>query len=147
MKERGRATNGLWPLIVVPILIVGLGIVIARFDAFKEYREYSGRQTIPESLVQSGRTGRQLRLLEYLPLDGVRLQDFDRTLQPEEMPSSTIIASQIRQSPARHACRRLHLAPRISRPTCASMPPAPQDARSRKHRPPAAPLHAPARRK
>jgi hypothetical protein len=98
-ERPGPAVTGrLWPLIAIPLVLCALGLGIARFDVFHSYREYVGRETVPETLTRSGRTGKELRLLDYRPIDGVRLEGFDNTLPPEAMPSTVILEPEVVRS-------------------------------------------------
>ena len=87
-----------WLVVAVPVLILVLGLAIDRFDLFHELREHVNSRAVPETLVRSGRTGRELRLLDYRPLAGISLEGFDSTLAPEELPSSTLVAEVARKS-------------------------------------------------
>jgi hypothetical protein len=98
-ERPGPAVTGrLWPLIAIPLVLCALGLGIARFDVFHSYREYVGRETVPETLTRSGRTGKELRLLDYRPIDGVRLEGFDNTPPPEAMPSTVILEPEVVRS-------------------------------------------------
>lgn len=75
-------------LLLLPILIGGIGLIIGYTDSFTKYRNYVSGQTIPDVLVKSGKTGKEVRMLEYRSLAGFELEGFDRDLAPADMPSS-----------------------------------------------------------
>ena len=83
--------RGLWPLVVTALLILGIGLGVSRFDAFPRFRAYVGNASVPKTLVRLGRSGKALRLLDYRSLAGTRLEGFDSKIEPEKMPSTTIL--------------------------------------------------------
>ena len=94
-EHRGAATGRTWPLIALPVAICALGIGVAQLGFFQQYRDYVSPTTIPEALVRSGQTGKQLGLiLENFPVEGLRLAGFDMMLPQEEMPSTTILGAE-----------------------------------------------------
>lgn len=86
------------PLFLIPILISCVGLVISYTDSFSVFRAFSDSQTIPSILAESGRTGKELRLLEYGHLANVRLESFATEIAPSDMPSSKNIEEIARQS-------------------------------------------------
>ncbi len=77
-----------FPLFLLPIVIGGVGLAINHADGFLGFRNYVQGRTIPDVLVKSGRTGKELRLIEYRSLADFELEGFDRDLAPKDMPSS-----------------------------------------------------------
>ena len=85
-----------WWLVVFPLVIVALGTAAQNLTLFDDLRSFVGGRVIPDVLSKSGRTGKEFRLLEYQPLRGIQWQSFERELGPDEMPSTRILADQIR---------------------------------------------------
>lgn len=75
-------------LFLLPVVIGGIGLAIKYTDGFIEFRDYAQGRTIPDVLVRSGKTGKEVRLLEYRSLAKFELEGFDRDLAPGDMPSS-----------------------------------------------------------
>ncbi|MDH3378408.1 MAG: CotH kinase family protein [Gammaproteobacteria bacterium] len=78
-------------LFFIPTIIGGIGLAITSSDSFVEFREYVRGKTIPEILVKSGRTGKELRLLEYESLSKFHLEQFEKDLPPSSMPSTRLL--------------------------------------------------------
>lgn len=94
-----RATQRrLFPIILFPILICGLGAAVVYFDAFREFRQHASGSEIPRELVASGRTGKELQLLEYQSLADVDLEGFDKNLPPNEIPSTKLLGATASES-------------------------------------------------
>ena len=75
-------------LLIIPIFVGVTEVVIKYTDSFPGIRDYVKGRTIPDVLVRSGKTGKEMRLLEYRSLSNFELEGFDRDVSPEDMPSS-----------------------------------------------------------
>jgi len=85
-------------ILLFPIIISGMGAAIAYIDAFQMFREYVIGGVIPDELVSSGRTGKELRLLEYRSLVDIDLEGFDKNLPADDMPSTILLNTMAAQS-------------------------------------------------
>lgn len=95
---RSSSKHRLFSIIIFPILVSGLGFAIVRFDIFQEFRNHVSGVSIPSELVTSGRTGKELRLLEYRSLANVELEGFDKDLNADEMPSTSVLDQEAKNS-------------------------------------------------
>ena len=95
---RSSLRNSSWILVAIPLLFVALGLSIEHFNLFPDLRAHVGERTVPETLVRSGRTGRELRLLDYRSLAGISLEGFDTKVPQEEMPSTVNVRDIARQA-------------------------------------------------
>ena len=94
-----QAPDRIWLLLAIPLAIIGLGLGVAHLDVFSGYRQYVNPSTVPEALVRSGQTGKQLGMvLKYIPDGSLRLTGFDPTLDPDDMPSTTVLDAEVVQS-------------------------------------------------
>ena len=88
-----------WPLFAIPLALISLGLGVAYLDVFSGYRQYVSPSTVPEALVRSGQTGKQLAMvLKYIPDETLRVTGFDPTMNPEDMPSTTVLDAEVVQS-------------------------------------------------
>jgi hypothetical protein len=85
-------------IVIFPLLISCLGFAIAYLDIFKEFRKHVSGASIPSELVSSGRTAKELRLLEYRSLANVDLEGFDKYLDADEMPSTKVLEQEAKDS-------------------------------------------------
>jgi hypothetical protein len=95
---RNSSQRRLVSVVLFPFLISGLGFAIAYLDIFKEFRKHVSGTAIPSELVTSGRTAKELRLLEYRSLANVDLEGFDKYLDADEMPSTKVLEQEAKDS-------------------------------------------------
>ena len=95
---RNSSQPRLVSIVIFPLIISGLGFAIAYLDIFKEFRKHVSGTAIPSELVTSGRTAKELRLLEYRSLANVDLEGFDKYLDADEMPSTKVLEQEAKVS-------------------------------------------------
>lgn len=84
---------------LIAVLFICGGLALRGSSHFSNYREYARPDIVPEALVRSGRTGKELRLLtDHADLGSLNIKGFDRQLRPEDMPSTTLLADEARTS-------------------------------------------------
>jgi len=81
------------------VAVIGAGLALQDSSHFARYRQHARPDVLPDALVRSGKTGKELRLLmDYADPGSLSIQGFDRQLRPGAMPSTTILADEARRS-------------------------------------------------
>ena len=76
-----------WPLLLFPLLVGVVGWLVNEYQSFSELKNYVNGRVIPQVLTQSGRSGKEFRILDTG--SGLIWQALDTNLAPEQLPSTT----------------------------------------------------------